>query len=259
MMGDGGPCSAAIATRPGRGDAAAGLKALLIDKPPEIEVADLADPEERKRRVGRGGNRLSKAEKRGGGARRPGGPEPRGAGRAKAIAFNGRRTRRAAPWAWTAGDLPASLWVPAPVTNGTVVHQKPDGSTRGSGTRAPRAPRSRANLEPSPLRRTGLSPRRTSRFHVKRSRSAILPTKMSKRYFIANIGRHDPPPRRRTGRPMARGAALTNSVRSARRTRADLVATARADVSCGLTYEQEWGLYPCHHLRTRRNSGHNVL
>ena len=36
-------------------------KALLIDKPPEIEVADLADPEERKRRVDAAARRASMA------------------------------------------------------------------------------------------------------------------------------------------------------------------------------------------------------
>ena len=43
------------------GDAAAGLAALLIDKPPELEIADLADPEERKRRVDAAARRASMA------------------------------------------------------------------------------------------------------------------------------------------------------------------------------------------------------
>ena len=108
-------------------------RALLIDKPPEIEVGDLADPEERKRRVDAAARRASMAGEAAAAAR----GDLEGLNReepdaSKAIVF---QRSKDAPGGVVGVDGQAICSAfqfggcPHQSQNGLVVHQKPDGST----------------------------------------------------------------------------------------------------------------------------------
>ena len=110
-------------------------RSLLIDKPPEIEVADLADPEERKRRVDAAARRASMAGEAAAAARGDFGEslnreEPDAS---KAIVF---QRSKDAPGGVVGVDGQAICSAfqfggcPHQSQNGLVVHQKPDGSTQ---------------------------------------------------------------------------------------------------------------------------------